>query len=261
MKNAIMKLMPFVVGGGLGILLFHPPAFLRELGFGAYLVMGLLVAMLFVLFIGFLLLANFPADLRLDAAATATVPAELQTMMSDLINAGFTMAGAPRSVGVAPPALLVPFVHSSDPIYASLFRTGTVPAKVSYDCVSIFEGERGGLTTGPDLAGTFVPGAPGSLRQVFPSAKPAQLLDHHRRGLAYLRTRGIEPRPVSSGTFDNDFRQAMSRGRRAFLQRPILTTLVSVWRSLTRSTPHLGSIEKQSIAEKEIKDIIAGLTV
>jgi len=258
MKSALFKLLPYVVGIGFGILLVNPPDFLRSLGAAAYLVMAVLVALLLLVFMGFLLLSQFPADPKMEPVAGATLPSDLQAHLPQFAQAGFKPAGPTLTVGAAPPSLLLSFVHEHEPIYAGLFRTGTVPARVSYYCSSIFEGKRGGLTTSPEPRGGALPAVPGSLRQFFPKAKLAELLGHHRRALAYLATRGISPRSLDGSTFTEDYRRSFARSRRAFLRRPIFTTLVTAWRIFTRSNPCLGAIAQQASIEQQIREVQTG---
>jgi drug/metabolite transporter (DMT)-like permease len=52
-KNTVFNLLPYAVGGGLGWLLFSLPEFLHDLGVLAYLIMALVVAALFLTFLGF----------------------------------------------------------------------------------------------------------------------------------------------------------------------------------------------------------------
>ena len=258
MAKKLAALVPIVVGIILGILVTKGPAVMKPAG---PLAMILAVALVFALLLGFiawLINRNLPADLALRPLSEQAVPPEV-TALADAYRAlGFVPAGPPREVGGMPPALLVPLVHEGERCYGTVFRTGTVPAKTSYDVVSILEGERGGLTTGPDPTGAGLPAAPGELRQVFPRAGAADLFARHREALAFLRSRGLAVRPVSSATLESDLRHAIARQRRAFLGAPLRWALVALWRSVTRLTPHVGPLAEQKIAARQLRELATG---
>ncbi len=89
MKSSVLKLLPYVVGIGLGILLFNPPAFLQGLGALTFVLTAALVLLLFLVFVGLSLLGTYPADLKLEPAADTTLPPDMQ-----LCNRGATKRGA-----------------------------------------------------------------------------------------------------------------------------------------------------------------------
>jgi hypothetical protein len=162
------------------------------------------------------------------------------------------------TVGLSPPALMVAFVHEAERSYATAFRTTTLPPKTAFDCVSILDGDRGGLTTGAEPAGAVIPAARGSLRQVFPGASAEQVLERHREGLQYLRGRGLSARSVSASTFPRDFATSFRRQREAFLASPLRATVVTLWRAATGRTPHLGPIATQAVAQQTIHELLTG---
>jgi hypothetical protein len=155
-------------------------------------------------------------------------------------------------VDVRPPALLVPFIRTSLPAYATLFRTGTVPAVTAYDIVSILEPDAT-LTTSMLVEGTTIPPAPGSMAQAFPLAGVKSLVARHAEALEFLKAQGIRIKPVTAETFEQDFKQALARQRRHFLRHVIPYTLIAIWRSTTKRSPHLGPIQEQSAARRAIE--------
>jgi hypothetical protein len=218
-------------------------------------------AIVFVLLLGFtawMIGRNLPAEIGLRPLPDGAVPPEVRALVDAYRALGFVPAGPPREAGVMPPALLVPLVHDAERCYGTVFRTGTVPAKTSFDVVSILDGERGGLTTGPDPAGATLPAAPGELRQVFPGARIADLFARHREALAFMRSRGLAVRAVSAATFEADFRAAFARQRRAFRAAPLRWALVAIWRSVTRRTPHAGPLAGQKIADRQLRELTTG---
>ena len=259
MVKKLAALIPILVGIALGVLVMQGPAAMRSAGPLAMVLAVALVAALLVGFIAWMIGRNLPAEIALRPLPDQAVPPEVRALADAYRALGFVPAGPPREAGVMPPALLVALVHEGERCYGTVFRTGTVPAKTSYDVVSILEGERGGLTTGPDPAGATLPGAPGDFRQVFPRATVADLFARHREAQAFLRSRGLAARTVSAASFERDLRTAMAGQRRAFLGAPLRWALVALWRSATRLTPHLGPLAGQKVAERQLRDLATGV--
>jgi hypothetical protein len=61
---------------------------------------------------------------------------------------------------------------------------------------------------------------PGELRQVFPGASVDHLLENHRRGLDFLRERGIEADPIRAEELFDVREQMLAKGRRAAARAP-----------------------------------------
>lgn len=257
MSELLLKRLPLLVGLALGWLLFHPPAILAGLGPWRFAVMAALVLLLLLASVAGLLLKNLPEDFPLQPHGEAA-PAELKTLVDAFDALGFREAGPCLRAGVLPPALLIPLVNESAGAYATVFRTGTEPPKVSFDIVSILHGDRGGLTSGADPGGTNLPADPGFLRQAFPGASVAEVFARHRETLEWLRGRGLPARAAKAETFVADFKAAMARQRRAFLSSPLRMSFVALLRSATGRTPHIGPVQEQKVAEDQIRDLLTG---
>lgn len=257
MKSLLAKLAPIAIGLALGWLLFHPPAFLKELGALGYLAGALLCAVLFVLFIAAIIGMSLPADVGL-APLRAQPDAALQALGTRLRALGFVDAGPPYEVAVSPPASMLAFVHPAEPIYAAAYRTGTIPAVLNYDFVSILDGFRGGLTTNPDVRGATLPPAPGSFRQVVPGGSVEELLARHRDGLVYLKGRGLHCKAVSAASFVDDFKRSLKLQREAFMASPIRTTLAAVGRAVTKRVPEIGPLAAQPGIEARLRELATG---
>jgi len=257
MKGTVAKFAPFVVGIALGWMLFAAPEWFAALGPLRYAVGALLVAALLIGVVIVQILANLPASVELTPLPS-TERADLRELADGYRALGFSPAGPPLSVGVSPPAVLLPFVHEQACAYGTVFRTGTVPAKTSYDFVSIFEGFAGGLTTGPEWRGATLPAGPGELRQVFQGARLETLFQRHKEGLDFLRTRGLKPKRVSPATFADDFRSAIAQQRRSFLSNPIVNAVVAIWRSAVGRSPHIGPIGSQRGTASQIQRLLTG---
>jgi hypothetical protein len=257
MKDNALKVLPILVGVALGFLLVSAPEWFRGLGPARFLVAATLVFIFLVSFVALTISANLPADIRLTPTPETDL-GQLRPIVESYQALGFSPAGPALFAGVSPPALMVPLVHPSGKMYATVFRTGTVPAKTSFDVVSLLDGGRGGLTTSPTPAGATLPAASGNFRQVFNGVAPSALVEHHRAALAYLEGRGLPFKPVSAPSFTADFKAAVAAQRAYFLAHPIRCAVIAIWRSATKLTPHTGPIEKQPLAQRQIAALATG---
>jgi hypothetical protein len=256
--RTISRVLPILVGLALGYLLVSPPRWLDGLGAWRWLAVAFLVLLGLLAFTAYQLSANLPADPPLEPAPETEVTGEIQRLSSRFEALGFQRVGTPMTVGMSPPALLVAFVHEAERSYATAFRTGTVPQKIAFDCVSILDGDRGGITTGAEPAGAAIPAARGSLRQVFPRASVEQVFERHRQALHHLRSRGLPAKAVNASTFRRDFALSFRRQREAFLAAPLRGAAVTLWRATTGRTPHLGPIASQAAAQATIRELRTG---
>jgi len=256
--RTLARVLPILVGLALGYLLVSPPGWLDGLGAWRWLAVAFLVLLGLLAFTAYQLSANLPADPPLEPAPESEVAGDLRGLCSRFEALGFQRVGTPMTVGISPPALLVAFVHEAERSYATAFRTGTVPQKIAFDCVSILDGDRGGLTTGAEPAGAAIPAARGSLRQVFPRASVEQVFERHRQALRHLRSRGLSARAVSASTFRRDFALSFRLQREAFLAAPLRGAAVTLWRSTTGRTPHLGPVASQAVAQATIRELLTG---
>jgi hypothetical protein len=257
-QAAFFKVLPIGCGLILGWLIVSPPAFLRSLGWASYLVMAVLGFLMLLGVVGLIVLANLPAKVRIVPAPDAPLGPELRTIAEKERALGFLDVGPPMRVGLSPPALLLAFVHRKDPVYATAFRPEAAGAKVAFDFVSILEGGRGALTSAETPNAAVLPTPPGGLRQVFPQAYVETVFERHQEALAWLHRQGVTPRAVSAGTFAEDLQRSLAAQRKSFLAAPLRTTLVVLWRSLTKRHPDLGSIESRPGARRVVEWLAAG---
>jgi hypothetical protein len=258
MKNTAYKYLPIVFGLAVGWLIFHPPQFLEALGPARLAVHATLIALLILSSVPLIALANLPEQVRMRPLESAGVPPELAKLRDQFHALGFRDTGPPLRVEIAPAATLLGFVHEREPVYGTAFRTDTVPPRVSYDLVSILDGERGGLTTNADPQGAALPAAAGMFRQVLPKANPTVLFHAHLEGIRYLRDRGVGVRPVSADAFQLDLQKALARQREAFLASPLRGSLLLFWRAATKQVPFLGRLREQRIAAEQLQALATG---
>jgi len=257
MRNFFYKLTPGILGLVLGWLVFRPPGWMEAVGPWALAINALLCAILLLMMVAWVISANLPARLVLEPAPERPVHWKLTELEERLRALGFLPTGPPRRVRMAPSAILLGFVHKSEPVYATAFRTEHVRARVCFDFVSIFQDDRGSLTTNAEADGAVLPAGPGSLRQVFPKGRPEDLFRRHLDAMAFLRERGIRCRTASEERFEKDFIAAMGRQREMFLAAPMFYSLIALWRTATRKIPFLGALPEQKRAGREIERLLA----
>ncbi len=256
--KTIVRYLPIIVGLGLGYVLWNGPgALFPSLGSYGYLVVAAGVFVLLVAFVMYLILRSLPAKVELTPLP-GPPPQALVEIGHRYLALGFQPAGPAYEVGISPPAKLIAVVHPTEPIYGTIFQTGTVPAVIGFDFVSILASGSGGLTTSADKRAGNTLARPGVFRQCFPGWPPEELLQRHREALAYLAQQGVICRMVTAQGFPNDFARAFSEQRRYFLSNPLKHALTALFRTGTRSNPSVGPIWLQPAVAGEIQRVRSG---
>ena len=257
-RQSPWKFIPAIVGGLIGWIFIHPPYFLHELGTAAYLGTGLFAILALVAFSGVIIYKNLPQDVSIQRAQTTNLPGEMTRLAEEFQSLGFKPASdVPLRVEIAPPALLLPFVHEQEGFYGSVYKTETLQSRISFDLFSIFQGDRGGLTTGVLAQGAMMPIA-GSLKQVFPNANVRSAFEKHKQAILFLKGRGIVCKPANSQSFEKEFRSSILRMRKSFLASPLMFTVIVLWRTITKKSPYMGAIQTQPGTPQQIQRAIAG---
>jgi hypothetical protein len=225
--------------------------FVVEPGTTRKLVIGGLVAFGMLAWIALVISKSLPAELRRDAT-DEVLPDQLANVCDRLRQLGFQQIGAPMRVNVAPPALVIAFVHDREPIYATAFVAGANKV-TAFDMISILDGERAGLTSSPNRQAATLPAELGAFRQILPDAMPDALLAIHREGLAYLHEHGLGAREVSAERFPDDFARAMASQRQAFLRAPFLYAAVALKRSIAPGSRYTRPIRDQLDTRRQIE--------
>lgn len=255
MKDLMAKVMPIVMGAAIGWMLYHPPAFLAPLGALRYVVMILAGAVLLVGTVVMSVAAALPREAALTPSMAAIDPA-MRHLVDGYLALGFQLAGPVYTVGVAPAATLVGLVHPREPVFGTVFRTGTIPPVVASDFVSLLEGERGGLTTSANPRGGTLPGDDGSFRQCLVGSTLQELFAAHREAVAWLRTRGVRCRTVSAASFPADFARALGRQRAVFMSNPIGNAVRAIWRTASKRTVGRGRLSEQPGIDAQIARLL-----
>lgn len=257
MKDQIAKFLPIAVGVLIGWFLFHPPKGLLPKG---PLGTALLASAAFVVFLAFVvysIAASVPADVGLTPHAGAIDP-DLTRLGAEIKALGFVEAGPPYRVEIKPPVTLVPFVHASEPVYATAFRTGTVPPFTAFDFVTILDGFRGGLTSNADPRGGTLPAAPGAFRQIAAGVGVETVFRLHLEGVAWLRAHGLGAKQVSAPEFAADFKAAIRKQNEGFRRAPVRQALIAIWRTISKRHPHHGPLSGQSHAADTVHALQTG---
>jgi hypothetical protein len=257
MRDLVFKTMPWIAGLMLGWMIWNPPVWLQSLGPLAFVLNLGLVGVLLIGVVSMVIITNLPARVEMSPVGESEIHAELRALGRRFEQLGFRPAGPPRRVKIAPSAIVLGYVHESEPVYGTAFRTETMPAKLCFDFVSILHGEKGGLTTNTDPGGAALPEGDGGLRQVFPGESLENLFRKHLDGIAYLHDRGIECRGVSADLYPEDLTWAIGKQRQIFTASPVRGTLVTLWRAATKRVPFIGPLRDQPVAQGQIARLIA----
>jgi len=255
MKNALFKILPVVLGIGLGWVILHPPDWPAPSGAAGILAAGLILFAILVASIVFQIGLTLPKGVTLTPYAGPVDPS-MNEFIRAIKDLGFAETGSPMIVGIRPPALLAAFVHPGEPVYATVFRTGTMPAATSYDFVSVFEGLSGGLTTSANGRGGTMPAGPGAFRQILRSAGPKEAFEAHLEGLRWLGDRGLPLKRISVGTFAADFTRSLGLQREAFRKSPVKFAVVALWRTVSKRVPETRLLSAQKGAEARTRGFL-----
>ncbi len=257
MRDLFWKFFPILFGLVLGYLLFNPPVWFRAMGLAGNLLFGGVPLFLFLAVVMAVIIpGSLPADLQVTPAPNAADHEQMRVLAEEFKAAGFTEIEPPMELGLRPPAVMIGFVNESDRCYGTIFRTGTAPAKIAFDCVSILEGNRGGLTSSAERsAGALVAGT-GEFRQIFRRAPVSDVYLQHREAQAYLHERGLPSRRVEQSMLVEDLKDAIRHQRGTFLSNPLINGLITIVRATTGRNPHLGPLPQQSIVDRQIKQVM-----
>jgi hypothetical protein len=259
-QGSVWKYLPGIIGLLIGLMIFNPPGFLHRFGGASYLLMVLFAVFAVFAFSVIIIHKNLPTDLTIRRSTNTALPGEMTKLSEDFKSLGFVQASeVPLIFGIAPPAVVIPFVNEPERIYGAIYKTDTMPPRISFDMVSIFEGDRGGLTTGVLAEGAAMP-TRGSLKQVLLRANVSTVYEKHRQAINYLKGKGILCKAVNPQSFEKEMRASIIRLRKSFLASPLIFTLTVIWRAATKKTPHLGPIQNQDGAQQQIQQIVAGKT-
>lgn len=258
MRELFFKLLPYAMGVVLGCLLaFSPPQF-QALGPWRFAVLGALLLVGLLAAVGLQLAATFPRHPSIEPAPDEPQPAEVDALVRSFRSLGFELYEPALRIDLRPTATLWLLRSSDRRCWASVFATGTLPRRVSYDVVSVIDESRGLLGSAVHVNAAILPLPPGYFKQVFPGEEPAQLLERHARSVRHLEERGIRFAAPSPDAIEADLRRDLLAQRRAVLANPLGSAWLALWRVATRTTPYLGSVERQRGVEETVQEVLSG---
>ncbi len=255
MRKVIFKLLFYlVIAAWVWAFFLYPPKWLMSLSLLAYVIINVLWGLLCVYFYSIqkTLTSFSPEEMEINPLSGEAPIEELCEFSGFLTSLGFVTVGPPYTIGKLP-SVSMTFVHEQSNTYATItdFKHHLMK-KTLLNFVSHLKDYRGGLGTFSDSKQTDLPGAPGSLYQVFQDAAPKTLFERHLQALAYLKNKGIEACPAKPDTFLTDWRAGGER-RCNYINAAIFrVSLILLWRVIMRKAPHEGPIEYQKTARKQI---------
>jgi hypothetical protein len=249
MRQAFFKVLPYAMGGVIGIvigiLIVSPSAAMRAFGPFSGILVWLFLGLALLAVVMIQLFVALPAKATAEPAPGETVPAEVQTLLDRFEALGFELGEIPFRVHLRPTAILWPMIHRSIGCTGSVFTTGTLPRRTSFEIVTRIEDDRGALSTSPHFSGATLPLPRGHFKQIVQGASPEVLFQNHRRGAWYLETQGVRFEAPRLDDAREQIERSIARVREAALANPIRSACVALWRVVTRSSPYTLPLERQ----------------
>jgi hypothetical protein len=255
MRDLFFKLLPYITGAALGFLVFFPPDSFAALGAWRPLVLGALLVFGLLATTGVSLATSLPREPRIEPLTGEPTPHEVAVLLESYRALGFELLEPPLRIGLRPSATLWMLAHRGYGCWGSVFRTGTLPARVGFEMVSQIEGDRGRLSSVADPDAAILPPGPGHFKQVLRGASPAQLLAYHMKAHAYLAHRGVRFEAPHPGGLAERVRRSMESQRRAVMRNPLKAAALALWRATTKSTPYGTAIEWQKGTEATLRQL------
>lgn len=258
MRDLFFKILPYVTGACLGLLLVFPPDSFAALGLWRPLILGALLILGLLASTGVNLATNLPREPKVEPVIGEAPPRDVEAFLESYRALGFELLEPALRIDLRPSAMLWLLAHPGYGIWGSVFRTGTLPPRVGFDMVSQIEGDRGRLTSVANPDAAVLPPPPGHFKQVARGATPALLLAHHRQAHEYLARCGVcfeAPRP---GGLAERVRRALVEQRLAVTRNLLKAVALTLWRAATKRTPYGEPIERQKGTEATLRQVLAG---
>lgn len=251
----LTKVFPLLVVALFAWVTAFPPGWLLTLGLWRFPLAGSIVFLGLLVMVILIVADDLKKSLSIEEAPNVELPENMSRRVEEFLGQGFVQTGPILETGTAPRTLLVPLMCRAEKTYGSVFRVGGENGKVAFDMFSFFQRCEGGLASSVEPGAAMLPAENGAFHQVIVGTDVRGLLIAHRTACAYLAEHGLPLRDIEAGSFIADLKHAIERHRRHFLAAPLRHALIIVWRSASRVTPHLGSLEKQTEIEKRIEKL------
>lgn len=257
MRESSFKILPYLLGGLLGLLIAFPPDFFVALGAWRPLILAGILVVGLLATTGMQLAINLPRDVKVEPLAEA-LPPDVAFLVSRYQAIGFELVVPLLRVNLRPAGTLSILMNRSAGCWASVFSTGTVPRRVGFDISSTIEGERGTLSSLADPGAAVLPLSPGCFKQVFPGATPEALLVYHREAQEYLTARGVRFEPPSPRDVTARIRRSINAQREVVAANPLKAAALVLWRATTKRTPYNRPVANQKGTEATVRQLLQG---
>ena len=237
MRELFFKLLPYILGVLLGLLITSPPDSFQAFGPWRHLLVVAILVVGLLAVTGLQMAIGLPRDVNVEPLAEP-VPSDVAALVDRFRAAGFELVIPLLRVDIRPAGTLTILANHREQCWGSVFATGTVPRRVGYDVYSVIEGERGTLTSLSDPGGAVLPLSPGCFKQVFLGASPAMLLARHCEAQAYLMTRGVRFEPPGPQDIPARIRRSINAQRQVIAANPLKAAALVLWRAATKRTPY-----------------------
>lgn len=248
MRQLFFKLLPYALGGILGVLVVFPPASFDELGLWKVPILGGILLLGLLATVSVQMLVGLPQDPAVEPVHEAP-PREAAHLIAQLQALGFETIEPSLRIDLRPPATIVVMMNRAAACWASVFVTGTLPRRVGYDILSVVEGKRGTMTSLADPAAAVLPVPPGHFKQVIRGASPQELLTHHQRAVDFLASRGVSVEQPDGQDVAGRVRRSLVLQRQVVTANPLKAAAVTLWRATTKRTPFDRALASQAGVE------------
>jgi hypothetical protein len=259
MRDLFFKLLPYLTGAALGLLVFFPPAGFLAIGPWRPAVLGVILIVGLLATTGLQLAINLPENVAVDVLPPEAPPPDIVGLLASYQALGFELLDPPVRIHLRPSCCVWVLTNRELGCWGTVFSTGTVPRRVGYDVISAVEGDRAYLTSLADPAAGVLPLAPGHFKQVLKGASPAQLIAFHGEALRFLTARGVRFEPAKAGGVAERLHRSIARQRRVIAGNPVKAAALVLWRAATKTSPFSGPVANQKITEASVRQLREGL--
>lgn len=241
-----------LAGGGIGYGFLSASGALTAIPTGVFALLGVAVALFAVLAVA--ILANLPKTLKWTDITPDDLHPSHRSITERVAALGAMPIRDPMRVHLLPQATLVPLFLPNENILAATYRSHSSPPVLVVEYFTNLNDKRGYLSTVNVVAGDALPRGPGDFRQAFPKVDVAELLQHHRDALAWLREQGVRDDRLETAKdkFEQHFIEGMRRQRGVFMQAFVRNTFRTVYRATSKRVPGRGPIQSQRDTPKRI---------
>jgi len=190
---------------------------------------------------------GLPERVRIEPASDFDELPTTGAAVDELLARGFVQLGAPQTVNLHPPLVLVPLAHRDRGVLAAVYQQNAPRPRTVVDLVTAFaNGET--LTTSSAREAATLPPVDRRFLQTLHDASIEELSVRHHDAIATLRAIGRRTESTAAVTLA-DFVHALARHvreqRDQLDQAPVRTTTIALWRALVGCRGHERPLAEQ----------------